>query len=137
MPATVILATTARFLLPLLLLFSIFLLAAGHNEPGGGFVGGLVAAVAFALYAIAYGAEAARRLIRINLRTLVGAGLAAIGISALAGPARGQPLLTGRWWSISLGASAIDVGTPLIFDVGVYLVVVGTVLTILLTLSEE
>lgn len=138
MPATVILATTARFLLPLLLLFSIFLLAVGHNEPGGGFVGGLVAASAFALYAIAYGVESARRLIRVDLRALAGIGLAAIGASALAGPLRGQPLLTGRWWTVALpGPGTLDLGTPLLFDVGVYLVVVGTVLTILLTLAEE
>ena len=50
--------TAARLLMPLLLLFSVFLLLRGHNEPGGGFVGGLVAAAAFALYAIAFGVQA-------------------------------------------------------------------------------
>ena len=56
-----ILPTAARFLLPLLLLFSAFLLLRGHNAPGGGFAAGLVAAAAFALYAIATDVRAARR----------------------------------------------------------------------------
>jgi multicomponent Na+:H+ antiporter subunit B len=54
---SLILKTTARFLMPFLLLFSVFLFLRGHNEPGGGFTGGLVAAAAFALYSIAFGAE--------------------------------------------------------------------------------
>jgi L-alanine-DL-glutamate epimerase-like enolase superfamily enzyme len=54
---SLILRTAARYLLPLLILFSIFLLFRGHNEPGGGFVAGLVAAAAFALYALAADVE--------------------------------------------------------------------------------
>jgi multicomponent Na+:H+ antiporter subunit B len=57
------------------LLFSLFLLFRGHNEPGGGFVGGLVAATAFALYAIAYGIVRARQALRVDPRTLIGIGL--------------------------------------------------------------
>ncbi|HMN02746.1 MAG TPA: MnhB domain-containing protein, partial [Geobacter anodireducens] len=60
------LATAVRLLLPLLLLFSLFLLLRGHNEPGGGFVGGLVAAAAFALHALAHGVAAARRVLRVE-----------------------------------------------------------------------
>ena len=59
--------------MPLLLLFAVFLLLRGHNEPGGGFVGGLVAAAAFALYAIAYGVERARRALLVKPLTLLGA----------------------------------------------------------------
>jgi multicomponent Na+:H+ antiporter subunit B len=135
---TVILATAARFLLPLLLLFSLFLLAVGHNEPGGGFVGGLVAASAFALYAIAYGEDAVRGLLRVDLRVLAGLGLTLVLASGIIPMTLGQPFLTGRWWTLRLGeAGPIDLGTPLLFDAGVYLVVLGTVLTIILTLAEE
>ena len=67
--------TAARLLMPLLLLFAVFLLLRGHNEPGGGFVGGLVAAAAFALYVIAYGVERARRALLVKPLTLLGAGL--------------------------------------------------------------
>ena len=61
---SIILATASRYLLPLMLIFSFFLLLRGHNEPGGGFVGGLVAAAAYALYLIANGIEEAKKLLK-------------------------------------------------------------------------
>ena len=61
-----ILSTATRYLLPLLLMFSIFLLLRGHNEPGGGFVGGLVAGAALALYAMALGLPSARQVLGIE-----------------------------------------------------------------------
>jgi multicomponent Na+:H+ antiporter subunit B len=134
---SLILSTAVRFLLPLLLLFSLFLLATGHNEPGGGFVGGLVAAGAFTLYAIAYGVPATRHLLRVDSRLLVGAGLLIILASGAIALLRGEPLLTGQWWDLPLPAARVAVGTPMIFDAGVYLVVVGTVLTIFMSLAEE
>lgn len=135
---TLILATAARFLLPLLLLFSIFLVATGHNEPGGGFVGGLVASAAFSLYAIAYGVGTVRTLLRFDLRSLAGLGLLVIASSGMVGLVRGQPFLGPQWWTLpSIGGGPIEVGTPMLFDVGVYLVVVGAVLTIILSLAEE
>ena len=70
-----ILQTATRFLMPLLLLFAVFLLLRGHNEPGGGFVGGLVVAAAFVLYSIAYGVSASRRALLVEPSTLLGAGL--------------------------------------------------------------
>jgi len=63
-----------RLLLPLLLMFSVFLLLRGHNEPGGGFVGGLMAATGFALFSIAFGSETARRILRIDPLALIGVG---------------------------------------------------------------
>ena len=130
---SVILTTSARFLLPLLLIFSLYLLWRGHNEPGGGFVGGLVAAAALALYALAVGVDNAQRLLRLDLRTLMGVGLlCAIG-AGLWGIVAGAPLLTGLWlsWPVPIIGK---VGTPLLFDVGVYLIVVGVTLKILFTL---
>ena len=70
-----ILQTATRFLMPLLLLFAVFLLLRGHNEPGGGFVGGLVVASAFVLYSIAYGVSASRRALLVDPATLLGVGL--------------------------------------------------------------
>ena len=61
---SIILSTASRYLLPLMLIFSFFLLLRGHNEPGGGFVGGLVAAAAYALYLIANGVEEAKKLLK-------------------------------------------------------------------------
>jgi len=130
---SVILSTATRYLLPLLLLFSFFLLLRGHNLPGGGFVGGLVAAAAFALFAIAAGVRRARRALGVELRTLVGVGLLCALSSGLLALLLGAPFMTGLW---SVGTLPIlgKLGTPLFFDVGVYLVVIGVALLILFAL---
>ena len=116
----------------LLLLFAIFLLFRGHNEPGGGFVGGLVAAAAFSLYAIAFGVRQARRALLLRPLTLIGSGLLIALISGLPAVVRGQPFLTAQW---ILGPVAI--GTPALFDTGVFLVVMGVVLMMIFNLAEE
>lgn len=132
---SLILQTATRFLVPLLLLFSFFLLLRGHNAPGGGFVGGLVAAAAFALHAIAEGVDPARRMLRVDPRLLIGLGLCLAFVSGLAPLFVGRNLLTGLW--LSAGGNPSALGSPLLFDFGVYVVVLGVTLTIILTLAEE
>ncbi|HLW40594.1 MAG TPA: MnhB domain-containing protein, partial [Brumimicrobium sp.] len=63
---SLILNTVSKILLPLLILFSVFVLLRGHNLPGGGFVGGLVASIAFILHAFANGLIETKKLIRIH-----------------------------------------------------------------------
>ena len=135
--SSLILSTAARLLLPLLLLFSVFLLLRGHHEPGGGFAGGLVAAAAFSLLMVAFDVPTARRSLGLDPRTLIGIGLVIALASGMVGPLTGRPFLTGVWGYLPLPGGAVDLGTPLLFDVGVYLVVVGTALTIILALGEE
>jgi multicomponent Na+:H+ antiporter subunit B len=120
----------------LLVLFSVFILFRGHNEPGGGFVGGLLIAGAFALYALAYEAESARRLLRFDPRTIIGVGLVTAAVSGLAAVWHGQPFLTGLWLPYRIPFLG-KLGTVFFFDLGVYLVVLGTTLLILFTLEEE
>ena len=74
--SSVILGAISRILLPLLLMASVFLLLRGHNEPGGGFLGGLLAGVAFVLVAVAFGPTAARKALGVQPMTLIGWGLA-------------------------------------------------------------
>jgi multicomponent Na+:H+ antiporter subunit A len=124
--------TAARLLMPLLLLFSVFLMLRGHNEPGGGFVGGLVAAAAFAMYVLAYGIGRARRALVVTPLTLIGTGLMIALASGVPAILRGQPFLTAQW---ALGA--LTVGTPMVFDIGVFLVVWGVVLMMIFSLAEE
>jgi multicomponent Na+:H+ antiporter subunit B len=131
-----ILQTAARFLMPLLLLFAVFLLLRGHNQPGGGFVGGLVVAASFVLYSIAFGVGAARRALLVRPSTLLGAGPLVALVSGLPGVVVGQPFMTSRWTTVTAGSTTLDVGTPLVFDVGVFLAVIGVVLTIVFTLAE-
>ena len=131
-----ILQTATRFLLPLLLLFAVFLLLRGHNEPGGGVVGGLVVAAAFVLYSIAYGISASRRALLVEPSTLLGAGLLVAAASGVPAVLLGRPFMTALWTRVGGGSVAVDVGTPLLFDVGVFLAVIGVVLTIVLTLGD-
>ena len=108
--------------MPLLLLFAAFLLWRGHNEPGGGFVGGLVAAAAFSLYLMAFGVGRARRALFVKPMTLLGAGLLVALISSIPAAVRGQPFLTAQWV-----VEPLTLGTPMLFDIGVFLVVTGVV----------
>jgi multicomponent Na+:H+ antiporter subunit B len=120
------------------LLFSIFILLRGHNQPGGGFVGGLIAAAAFALHAIAYDVEKTRILLGIDSRSLVVLGLLVALVSGMVSLFCGKPFLTGQWVTLSFWPiGELDLGTPLFFDIGVYLTVIGVTLTIVLSLAEE
>lgn len=135
---SLVLRTATRYLLPLLLLFSIFLLLRGHNEPGGGFAGGLVAASAFALYSLATDVPSARRALQIDPHTLIGLGLLLALVDGVVPLLLGDQFLTGYWFDIELPTFGhIEVGSPLLFDSGVYLVVLGVILMIIFTLAEE
>ncbi|MDP1571103.1 MAG: Na+/H+ antiporter subunit B [Vicinamibacterales bacterium] len=133
---SLILSTTARAIMPLTLVFSVYLLMRGHNAPGGGFVGGLIAAVAFAIASLADGVATARRALVVDPRRLMAVGLALALASGFGGVAAGQPFLTGQWAEVMVPVVG-KIGTPLVFDVGVYLAVLGVSLTMLFALSEE
>jgi len=133
---SIILRATSGFLTTLFVVVSFFVLVRGHNEPGGGFIGGLLAASGFAIYALAHGAPAGRRLLRLDPRTVLGVGLVtalAAGAAALVGE---RMFLTGIWSSVKIPVIG-KLSTVLLFDVGVYLVVLGTTLLILFALDEE
>ena len=130
---SVILTTAARIITTLMLAFSLYLLIRGHNAPGGGFVGGLVAASALFLQAIANGVAATRRWLRIDPRAITVVGVAVALVAGLAAALSGTPFLTGVWTF----PAGMPLGTPLLFDVGVYLVVVGAVTTLVFALEED
>lgn len=135
---SLILRTTTKFLLPLLLLFSVFLLLRGHNEPGGGFVAGLVAAAAFALYALATNVESAQRTLQLDPHTYIGFGLLLALSTGVASLLVGEPMLTGEWGELAIPFfGKVEIGSALFFDSGVYLVVLGVTLMIIFTLAEE
>jgi len=128
---TLIFRTIAPLLTTVMLVFSVFVLLRGHNEPGGGFIGGLIAAAAIAVYGIALGPNAARRAMRVNPLAVAGAGLVIAVLSGMLSLPFDLPFLTGLWgeW---LGVS---VSTPTAFDIGVYLVVFGTLSALALGLE--
>ncbi len=129
--------TAARFIKPFLLLFSVFLLLQGHNEPGGGFVGGLMAASGFILQAMAEGTAAARRSLPVDPIALMAAGLGLAIAAGASAALAGRPFLTGLWMVMQVPPEgAFHLGTPLLFDLGVYCVVAGTALAVILGFAE-
>lgn len=132
---SIILATASRYLLLLLQMFSLFLLFRGHNEPGGGFVGGLVAAAAYALYFIANGIAEAEKLLKIDPFYLIATGLLLAVSSTMPSLAAGMNVMTGIWFDTGTTLFG-KVGTPLLFDTGVYFLVLGVTLKIIFSLAE-
>ena len=133
---SVILRTATRLLISLLILLSIWLFLRGHNAPGGGFIGGLVGASAMALYAIAYGVREARAALSFPPQQLIGLGLFIAVASGWLSLFFAKDFLTGLWVKFYLFGEQIKLGTPVLFDLGVYLVVVGVTLTLLFALEE-
>lgn len=133
---TVVLHTAALMLLPLQLLFSIFLLLRGHDEPGGGFIAGLVAAGTVVLYLFAHGVESTRRIMRVDPRDLLGIGLLLGTVSAFPALVRGESILTAQWLFFEFAGQEMKLSTVLMFDIGVYFAVIGTILTVVVSLTE-
>ncbi len=134
---SIILTTASRTLLPLLILFSVFVLLRGHYLPGGGFIGGLIASIAFILHAFANGLKKSRFLLRIHPGFLIPTGLLlALGSAIVPIIFEGLPMMTGVWYPETLPVIG-KVGSALFFDTGVYFVVIGVCLTIIFTISEQ
>jgi multisubunit Na+/H+ antiporter MnhB subunit len=137
--STVILRTAARFLVPLSLLFALYIYFKGHQSPGGGFVAGLVTAVAVIVHRMAFGRASLRHVMRVRERTLVAVGLLlALGTAVLALPL-GLPFFTSGHGYLELPGAAAPFAwaTVMAFDLGVMLVVTGVVVGMINALSEE
>ncbi|WP_437614440.1 Na+/H+ antiporter subunit B [Sorangium sp. So ce834] len=136
MPSLILRAATP-VLMVLLIIVSIYALLRGHHEPGGGFVGGLIIASAFSLHVLAYDVPSTRRLLRVAPQTLMGLGLSTILLSGVIGLVAGGAFLQGVWATVPVpGRGDVAVGTPVMFDVGVYAAVMGMVLMIVLMTAE-
>ncbi|MCB1508321.1 MAG: Na+/H+ antiporter subunit B [Hyphomicrobiaceae bacterium] len=134
---TVIFRTIAPYLAVLMALFSVFVLLRGHNEPGGGFIGGLIAASALAIYGIANGVPSVRRAIIFHPIHLAGFGLFLAVSAGIFSILIGVPFLTGIWIYPQVFGIELPLSTLLMFDTGVYFVVVGALASIALTLEER
>jgi len=134
---SLILRTVAPLIVGLMVLFSIFVLLRGHNEPGGGFIGGLIAVAALSIYGIAFGVETVRRAIVFHPLSIAGAGLMLSTLSGLVSMVFHVPFMTGLWiYPVILGEE-VPLSSVMTFDIGVYLVVVGAVTSVALSLEER
>lgn len=136
---SIILTAATRLLVALLLVFSVYMLLRGHNLPGGGFIGGLIGSTGFILYAIAQGCSATRAALYYEPQNIAMIGL---GIALFAGVMAvffNDAFFTGQWYFLGDRESGdyIPLSSVLIFDIGVYLVVFGSILTLVLALEEE
>ena len=136
---SIILRVATRYLVAVLLVFSVYMLLRGHNEPGGGFIGGLIGATGFVLYALGCGTAEAREALRLKPQTVAMAGLGLALLAGLFAGLLGEAFFTGQWLFLGggEGEKGLPLSTVLAFDVGVYLVVLGAVLTLVFAMEEE
>ncbi len=144
--STIILKTAARVLVPLSLVFGLFIYFKGHQTPGGGFVGGLVTAVALIVHRMSYGSENLHRLLPWRERSMIAVGLACAlgtGAAALIAGTRfpALPFFTSNHDHVPLsftpGGYEFEWATVMVFDLGVLLVVAGVVVGMIDALSKE
>ena len=128
---TVILNMTAHIIAGIMLVFSVYLLLRGHNEPGGGFIAALIAVIAFALLIIAESPGYVYKRLYFSPTAIAMTGIALTLIAGLLSLFAGLPFMTGLWWK-----DILPLGTPLLFDVGVYFAIIGALMRILLHLKE-
>ena len=137
---SIIFTAGARILVALVFVFSLFMLLRGHHLPGGGFIGGLLGAISFIVYALAVGSAEARAALRVSPEGIAMVGL---GIALAAGMVSvlfGDPLFTGQWYWVggdSYETAAFSINSVLVFDIGVYLVVLGGILSLAFAFDEE
>ena len=126
---SIIFRTSAHVVTGIMLIFSVYLLLRGHNNPGGGFIAGLIAVIAFALLMLAESPAYVRARLVYPPALFSGIGVVISLVAGMLPLLTGQPFLSGMWVG--------NIGTPLLFDIGVYLAVLGSVLMILLNVEEE
>ncbi len=136
---SIILISITRLMMPMLLMVSLFLLLRGHDAPGGGFIGGLMASAAFCLYGLAFGFQKIKSVLHTDPRVILGLGLLTSLCSGFLGYLMHKPFLTALWFDEGFfnGVINLHVGSPLLFDIGVYLVVVGVVTGIVIAHAED
>jgi multicomponent Na+:H+ antiporter subunit B len=134
----VILDVVAGSLYWVILAASLVVLLRGHSEPGGGFIGGLLAVTASVLWAVAHGPDAAARRLPLGppLR-LAALGVLVAAVSGLPAWALGKAYLTHLWLTLPLGFTTLPLSTVLVFDLGVYLCVWGALAGYALALLES
>lgn len=123
---------------PLLVVLSLVVLYRGHNEPGGGFIGGLMLGAAYILYAMAFGVVKTQKSLFLNPIDLTAFGLLSAILSCLPAFLLGDSFMTGQWYTFFVQTPfEFKLGTPFIFDLGVYFTVAGMLMLVMFSIMEE
>jgi multicomponent Na+:H+ antiporter subunit B len=133
-----ILRTTTALIAFILLGFSVYLFMAGHNAPGGGFIGGLMTAAAIVLMYMTYGFNTIRKVLPFNYNYLIGIGLSIAVLTGIGSFAFDEPFLSQSFSHVHFPLFGdVELATAMLFDLGVYFTVIGVTLTIILSIAED
>ncbi|MBV6658134.1 MAG: DUF4040 domain-containing protein [Devosiaceae bacterium] len=135
--SSLIFSTTAQAFFILMIAISVVVLFRGHNEPGGGFIGGLIASAGFAVLALALGVNIAAQKLILHPVVWMGVGLVCAIVSGIPGAVLNESFLTHQWVDLNLGFMTLKLGTTYLFDIGVYLTVIGGVLAFLIRVQQQ
>jgi multicomponent Na+:H+ antiporter subunit B len=133
-----ILQTIAKLVVFVILLFSVYIFFGGHYSPGGGFVGGLMTAAAIVLLLLAYDIKTVATIIPVDFKIIAGAGLLISALTVAGAAFFNVPMMTHAYEYFNLpilGKTSLH--TAVLFDLGVYLVVVGVTMTIIQTIGDD
>ena len=134
---TLIFRTFAPWIVVTMLVFSVYICLRGHNEPGGGFIGGLIAASSLAVLGMASGPRQARQALWFDPLAIAGFGVFLAAGSGLLSFFEDNPFMTSIWLYLELGEGVVPLSTPTFFDIGVYLVVLGTISSVAFSLEGD
>ncbi|WP_432697781.1 monovalent cation/H+ antiporter subunit A [Marinobacterium sp. YM272] len=133
----VILAVVSQLLLPLALLVSVYIFLRGHNMPGGGFIAGLITSVAIIQQYVANGVEFIKQRLKLNYQWLIASGLLIATLTGMGSWLAGRPFLTSWFDHFHLPLiGEFELASAMLFDLGVYLTVIGATLLILANLGK-
>jgi len=133
---TTILQVTTRILIPIFFMYSLYLLFRGHDSPGGGFIAALVVSIGLVFHMIAFGVSSTQRIYRIDTMKLIAIGLLLSFIAAILPMLMGKGFFQAIWTNVRI----IGLGTissVMLFDIGVYLTVIGAILKIVFAIFKE
>lgn len=137
-PNDVILRTSAKVAVVIILAFSINLFISGHHYPGGGFIGGLTFTAAIVLLLLVYGLEKVRKNISVDFKVVAAIGVLISVLTGVGGMVKGKHFLNQTFGYVNLPVFGdTEMTTAVLFDVGVALTVIGTSLTIIMTIGED
>jgi len=133
----IILQTITKIVVFIIMIFSLYLFFAGHNAPGGGFIGGLMTSSAIVLLLIAYDVKTVKKILPVNYIMMTAVGLFIAVMTGVGSFIFSVPFLTHTFGHFHLPVLGdTELATAVLFDLGVYLVVIGVTMTIIQTIGE-
>jgi multicomponent Na+:H+ antiporter subunit A len=134
----VLLQSVAKVAFVIIITFSVYLFFAGHNHPGGGFIGALMAAAGLVLLSIAFGTEFVEKVLPVDYRKLIAAGISIAFLTGIGSFVFDVPFLTQTFGYFELPVMGkTELTTATLFDLGVYLSVIGVTMNIIFTIGRD